>query len=238
MLIETKAIVLSAIKFGEADLIVKCFTEVGIKSYMLKRIFRSKSKKVNTAYFQPLSLLQITANHNSRGHLNSIREARAAYMAHDMATDIKKQSTAFFLAEVLSNSLNEEEKNEDLFTFLETSIIWLDTHEKTTNFHLLFMLMLTKYLGFYPELKNKEDLFFDLVEGEFTSRKSLILSLEGQKLELFKSLIGIKFDDIEQLSLNSNHRNVLLEVLLKYYEFHLPNFKKPKSLAVLKEIFR
>lgn len=238
MLINTKAIVLTSIKYGEADLIVKCFTEEGIKTYMLKRILKSKSKKVNIAYFQPLTQLKLIAIHNNRGNLNSIREARISYLYQTIPINIFKQSTTLFLAEVLSNSLQEEEKNQKLFQFIETAFIWLDTHNNNTaNFHILFLLNLTKRLGFYPEMKEKNAQYFDLNEGCFTNLKPLNNAVFGEKLILFKSIIGINFDVIQRVQLNSNSRTVVLEILLKYYELHLPGFKKPKSLNVLKDVF-
>ena len=52
MLVTTKAIVISAIKYGEADLIVRCFTEeAGLKSYILRRILKSKKGKYAEQYF-------------------------------------------------------------------------------------------------------------------------------------------------------------------------------------------
>lgn len=237
MLVSTKAIVLTSLKYGEADLIVKCFTEEGVKTYMLKRILKSKSKKVNIAYFQPLTQLKLTAIHNNKGNLNSIREARISYLYQSISINIFKQSIALFLAEVLSNALQEEEKNAILFQYIETAFIWLDNHDNTANFHILFLLNLTKYLGFYPEMKENNAQYFDLTEGYFTNNKPLNNSVFGEKLILFKSIIGINFDVMERLQLNSNSRTIVLDILLEYYELHLPGFKKPKSLDVLKEVF-
>ena len=43
--IETKAIVLSSIKYSDTSLIVKCFTEKeGIKSYLVKGVLKSKKR--------------------------------------------------------------------------------------------------------------------------------------------------------------------------------------------------
>ncbi len=61
--------------------------------------------------------------------------------------------------------------------------------------------------------------------------------MSGKNLILFKSLIGINFDVIERLQFNSTMRTVVLDILLEYYELHLPGFKKPRSLNVLKEVF-
>jgi DNA repair protein RecO (recombination protein O) len=238
MLVQTKAIVLTSLKYGESDLIVKCFTEEGVKSYLLKRILRTKSKKINVAYFQPLTQLKLTANHNTKGKLNSIREARIYHLYQSISYNVFKQSIVLFLAEILSHSLFEEERNPELYEYIETALIWLDIHERTANFHLLFLLNLTRYLGFYPETENLNYPCFDLKEGIFTNNKPLNSSIYGEKLILFKSLIGINFDVIGQLGLNSRSRNIMLDILLDYYELHLPAFKKPKSLNVLKEVFK
>ena len=237
MIVKTKAIVLTSVKFGEADLIVRCLTEQGMRSYMLRGIFRSRSRTVKAAYFQPLSLLDLTANHNSKGNLNSIREVRAAYVYQDLGTNVFKQSIALFLAEILSASLREEEENPGLYEYLETAFIWLDNHREVANFHLLFLLRLTRYLGFYPDDRNIGLPYFDLKEGSFSASRPLEHHLEGDKLLLFKSLIGIKFDDMPSLKWNSEKRQHILEALLDYYQWHVPGFKKPKSLKVLKEVF-
>jgi DNA repair protein RecO (recombination protein O) len=142
------------------------------------------------------------------------------------------------LAETLAYSLYEEEKNPGLYQYIETALVWLDTHERTSNFHILFLLNLTKYLGFYPETKDLNYAYFDLREGVFTNKKPLNNSVSGEKLIMFKSLIGINFDVVGQLGLNSRSRNLMLDILLDYYELHLPAFKEPKSLNVLKEVFR
>jgi len=143
MLIKTKAIVLTSIKYGEADLIVKCLTEEGVKSYLIRSIFRSRSKKLKIGYFQPLSQLDITAYHNKQGNLNKMTEVRASYLYQSLATNIYTQSIALFLAEVLAYALKEEEQNQVQFTFIESSFQWLDQHDAFANFHLVFILRLT-----------------------------------------------------------------------------------------------
>jgi len=237
MLIKTKAIVLTSIKYGEADLIVKCLTEEGVRSYLIRSIFRTRSKKLKIGYFQPLSQLEISAYHNKQGNLNKISEARASYLYQSLATNIYKQSIALFLAEVLAYALKEEEQNQVQFSFIESSLQWLDQNDTFANFHLVFMLQLTKYLGFYPDAENDGAAYFDLEEGTFWSSKPYRNFLSGKKLILFKSIIGIKFDDMVGLKWNSEARQIVLDILLEYYELHLPGFKKPRSLKVLKEVF-
>ena len=77
MVVATKAIVFSAIKYSEADLIVSCFTETsGMKSYLLRNILKSKKGKLKASFFQPLTQLEIIADHKNKGTLEYIKEAK------------------------------------------------------------------------------------------------------------------------------------------------------------------
>lgn len=237
MVENTKAIVISSVKYGDSDLIVKLYTEVGLKSYLLKRILKSKKGKLKTAYFQPLTQLEIVASHNDKGNLNFIKEAKVSYPYKTLATSIVKQTIAIFLSEVLSKSLQEEEANPQLFKFLETSLIWLDVNDAISNFHLLFLLQLSKHLGFYPDKENNEFQYFDLQGGCFSLTKPTNTFIQGRELNYFKQLLGITFDGLNTMQLNATERQQILEVLLNYFELHLPVFNKPKSLSILKTIF-
>jgi DNA repair protein RecO (recombination protein O) len=237
MIETTKAIVINSIKYGDTSLIATCYTEnCGLKTYMLKGVLKAKKAKIKTAYFQPLMQLNLTANHNNKGSLNSIREIEVVNFYHSIYSDIKKQSIALFLSEILYYTIKEEEQNASLFMYLETSLLWLDTHEVVSNFHLLFLLNLTKYLGFYPELNAQDLEYFDLLEGNFTSKKKFN-TVSGEKLTHFKKLLGINFDMLHKVNFSALDRQEVLSILIQYLELHVSGFKKPKSLNVLKSVF-
>lgn len=238
MTVSTEAIVISSIKYGDHSLIVKCFTKAeGTKSYLLRGILSSsKRKKIKPAHFQPLAAVQLIAIHNDKGNLNTIKEVQIINNYTSIYSEVVKQTIALFISEVLNQVLTEEE-NEQLFRFLETSILWLDHHTKTANFHLLFLVQLTKYLGFYPETTSIEQTYFNMVEGNFSANKPTVNHVSGQDLSLFKQLLGTNFDDIDKINLNHNNRQELLSIIIQYYELHLSGFRKPKSLEVLKAVF-
>ncbi|REE83590.1 DNA replication and repair protein RecO [Lutibacter oceani] len=237
MIETTKAIVINAIKYGDTSLIATCYTEkCGLKTYLLKGILKAKKAKIKSAYFQPLMQLNLTANHNNKGSLNSIREIEVVNFYHSIYSDIKKQSIALFLSEILHYAIKEEEENASLFKYLETSLLWLDTHNIVSNFHLLFLLNLTKYLGFYPEVNAMDMEYFDLLEGKFTN-KSKFSTVNGEKLTYFKKLLGINFDVLHEVNFSASNRQEVLTILIQYLELHVSGFKKPKSLNVLKSVF-
>lgn len=234
MLVKTKAIVIATIKYQEKSLIVKCLTaSSGLVTYFVKNAFTGKNNTQKKAFFQPLNLLEIEAYHKKKGGFNYFRELKIATPYKDIPFSIYKTTIALFLSEVLHNSIKEEEKNENLFTFLETALLWLDNHEKIANFHLITLLELTKYFGFFPE-NNALD-YFNLQEGIFVTHKTANC-LSKNETHLFKQLFALSITD-ECAIFSGKQRYQLLEIILDYYNCNIENFKKPQSLQVLKEVF-
>lgn len=238
MQITTKALILTSLKYGDTSLIVKAFTASdGLKSYLLKGVFSSKKGKLKAAYFQPLTQLEIVANHRNKGTLESIREAKIHYPYRTVHSDCAKNAMTLFLAEMLGHCIHEEEANQALYEFLEASFQWLDMNDEIANFHCHFLIQLTKYLGFFPDVSAIQASCFDLLEGEFTDTPSLHPVLTGENLGYFKTFLGIHFDAIHTIKMNKTNRQELLQSLMQYFELHLQGFRKPKSLAVLNEVF-
>ena len=197
--------------------------------------FSTKKGNQKIAYFQPLSILEIEASHKNKGSLEHFKEIKLAHAYKNIPNDIIKSTIVLFLSEILHYSIHEEEKNESLFDFLESALLWLDAHDETTNFHLILMLEMTKFFGFYPDNSESVFNFFDCKEGNFTAFQGTNCLSEHETF-LFKKLIDLKFDS-DQKVFAGVERQVLLKILLDYYLMHLDGFKKPKSLDVLKEVF-
>lgn len=238
MQVSTRALVFSALKYAEADLIVTCFTEdYGLKTYLLRGVLKSKKGKLRASLFQPLTLLQLEAYHKNKGTLERISEAKVLQAYHSLHTEVVKSSIVMFLAEMLKNSIQEEEANPDLFEYITSALQWLDLHDAVANFHLLFLLKLTTYLGFYPDTTNQEFPFFNLMEGNFQKQAFGDYSHEGEAVETIKGFFGINFDALNEKKTTKNQRIEALNLLLLYYQLHLQGYKKPKSLLVLNQLF-
>ncbi len=236
MQIKTKAIVISSIKFQEKSLIVKCFTQSsGLKSYFVRNAFSGRKSNQKIAYFQPLSILEIEAVHKNKGTLENFKEIKISTPFQTIHSDIYKSTMVLFLSEVFYHSIHEEEKNEPLFNFLETALLWLDHHDEIANFHLILLLEATKYLGFYPDVSNMDLTYFEMREGNFTPFIGVDTLTEHQT-NLFKKLIHLKFDNNQKV-FHVLERQIILKNLMDYYRFHLDGFRNPKSLEVLKEVF-
>jgi DNA repair protein RecO (recombination protein O) len=238
MVVATKAIVFSAIKYSEADLIVCAYTEVaGIKNYLLRNILKSKKGKLKASYFQPLTQLELNAEHKNKGTLEYIKEAKIYFSYNSLHTDIVKSGLVMFLSEILKNCIREEEPNEDFFSFLENSFQWLDQNNEVANFHIYFLLQLSAHLGFYPDASNIEKPYFDILEGNFQEKSTNNYCLEGNYIEEFKHFFNADFENLNTIKLSKKMRQRILELILAYYSFHVQGYQKPKSLAILNQMF-
>lgn len=238
MMITTQALVITTIKYGDSSLIVKCLTAShGLKSYLLKGILTARKKTWNHALFQPLTQLDLVATHKNQGGLEYIREAKVSYPYKTLHSDLKKNAIALFLSEMLHNSLHEEEENLSLFSYLQQALQWLDTHEEIANFHILFLLHLTKYLGCSPDNTHPKYPLFDLQEGKFVLFATTSPVLEGEECFAFSTFLGMKFDALSSVKITKEMRQKLLQAIVMYFQLHVHGFKKPRSLPILHELF-
>ncbi|MCL8008706.1 DNA repair protein RecO [Gelidibacter japonicus] len=238
MLTKTNAIVLSKIRYGDHDVIVKCYTKSrGVVSYILRGVLKSKKSNSKIAYYLPLSQLEIEENFRPKQSLHYITDVKLSVPYQYMHTNILKGAVVMFLSEILTTTLKEEEANPSLYEFLETTLQWLDHETEFANFHLLFLLELSKHLGFYPDTSQSNFPYFNLRSGSFELKPQTPYTISGENLVLMKQLLGIKFDSLNSLKLHSKQRQSFLNLLLLYFELHLSDFRKPKSLQVFNEVF-
>lgn len=226
MLVKTTGIVLSKLKYQEHSLIVKCYTkDFGVKSYLLSYVLKNKKGKINPAYFQVLSQIEYSAIHKSNKDLHKISEVKLNNIYQSLHSNLYKGTTSLFLSEILSSLLIEEEANFDLYNYLESALLWYDLNEFNPNFHLLFLLKLSKHLGCYPNDEMVEDYFF--TKPNSSNKKALI-----------KELLGTNFDALINIKLNASLRQEILQEILQYFSVHLGTFKQPKSLSILHDVFK
>ena len=91
MIIKTKGIVLSYIKYGETSIICKIFTETSsIQTFIINGVRKSKSK--NIALYQPLNILDLVIYHKESSGIQRIKEAKLDVIYKSLHLDIKKIS--------------------------------------------------------------------------------------------------------------------------------------------------
>ena len=239
MLYTLKGIVLRVVEYSESSLVVTAYTDLfGLQSYIVKGA-RKKNSKTKPSYFQPLSLVEMVVFKSSGEKLNTIQEIKINKAFASIPFDIKKQAVAFFINELLVKTIKEEEPNSSLFSFLFSSIQLLDVFTgNCSNFHLVFTLQLSRFLGFYPQGVSNGQNYFDLVNGSFISNPPQHFHfLNPQYTLLLHQIIETSLSNCDTISISSETRVEFIDKLIEYYSLHIPAFKDLRSVEVLKAVF-
>lgn len=240
MLTKTRAFVLHSIKFNDASMIVDLFTYEHGRLAFVVRIPKTSKARVRKLYFQPLALLDVEYDYRINAKLQHLKEVSFAVPLAGIPFEPVKSTIALFLAEFLSRALYSEQHDAPLYYYIEKSILWLDACSAgVANFHLVFLLHLSRFLGFYPNLDHDgNDDFFDLRAGAFCQYPPAHADvLRDHEAALVRLMMRMTYENEHVFALSHSDRNRCLDIILDYYRLHLVDFHELKSLQVLREIF-
>src|SRR5689334_3694094 len=204
MLHKTRGLVFRFTRYGETSIIVNIFTaQFGLQGYMVKGV-RSRSAKGKIALYQPLTLLDLVVYHRENANLMHIREAKCIHLYESIHRDVHKTAIAMFINEVLNKAVKEESHAEDLCEFIIDSLIQLDQSDNAGNFHLHFLVHLSKWLGFQAASVD------EITEGR---------RLEAETEAALKSLLRAEYS--ANLKIDNQQRRSLLDILVFFYARHV-----------------
>ena len=240
MLRNTRGIVIHRFNYGETSLVARIFTrELGMQSYLVRGARKSRSKK-KQMLFQPLTLVNMAVYHKDRDSLQHMKEVSLLEPYHSIPHDIGKSSQVLFLAEVFSHALKRQEAHHGLFDFLQQGLLLLDREAGPRPFfHLVFMLQLSRFLGFQPRNNlDKHHPFFNLAEGLYQSvRAQPETCLDSRLSQLFFQLSNTSLMDCGSLSAGREDRKILVRKIIDYYRHHVAEMPELRSLEVLESVF-
>jgi DNA repair protein RecO (recombination protein O) len=240
MLQHTGGIVLQRYKYTDSKVIAKVYTE---KYGLISCLFFGTNTPKGRGYanlLQPLYLTDLSIYHKEAGNLQKVKEISMRSPFTIVSPDIIKNAVSLFLAEFLMKTIKENEPDQALFDFLAQSVKELnETEESISNFHLIFLFQLSKYLGIMPlNTYSDSHAIFDLRLGKFIMGQpdhSNFLNL--RQSELFYKLFEHTTAGTGIISISYKERKDLLDAMISYYTIHLDRPGELKSLKVLQEVF-
>ncbi len=239
--ISTLGIVLRVIKYNDTSNIVDFYTQALGRCSVMVRIPKSKRSRNKTFLAQTFAVLDLDLRGKGQGGFYYLKEASVSYVYQSVPYNPIKSAIAFFLAEFVYFAVKEENENKSLFDYLLYSIEWLDLSEANySNFHLVFLMRFSSFLGFYPNIDNyKEGDYFDLVHAEFTSSKPLTHSscLNPNEASHIRQLMRMNYETMHLFKLSREERSRILLILNEFYRLHVPSFPRLNSLDILRELF-
>jgi len=239
MQFKTSGIVLHTIKYTDSTSIITVYTQqFGKVSYMVHGVNKKKSV-FPAAFLQPLSLIEMDVFHTPGKNIQRLKEIRMEHPFTGIPFDPVKNALALFLSEVLFRTLKQTECDDNLYLFIENSILQLDCSEKgISNFHLVFLLKLTRYLGFEPNQDQGHGNYFDLMNGVFLKEKPLHSHFVLPEISAdFINVLNADYSTMDILPFTRARRANLLKSIVEYYQLQVPDFHELHSLAVLQSLF-
>ena len=240
MLVKTKAIVLHSFKYGESRMIVDMFTEEAGRLSFIISIPKTSKGRIKKQYFQPMTLLEVECDVRQNVQLQKLKDAHLLTAYTSIPFSPEKLALSLFIAEFLYHALRSEQQDKLLFAYVCDSMQWLDTVEVGfANFHLTFLMRMSRFLGFYPNLDDYVDgCVFDLQTATFSLQVPTHRDfLDSHDSQLIHTLMRMDFPTMHLFQLSHHDRNRITEVLLHYYRLHIPQFPELKSLGVLQELW-
>lgn len=238
MYISTPAIVLNRIKHTDSTLITTLYTQqMGSVTFAIK-IPKTARAQIKPALFQPLNQLHIEWEHKPNSALQRLGNIHVSTPYATLSTHPQKATIATFLSEALFHALHQERQGE-LFPFLETSLLWFDSvTENYSDFHIIFLIKLARFLGFEPITENPGHYeFFDLINADYTPlRPTHNYYLTTSDSKYIASLCTAQYHNIHRLNITAGQRNRALRIITTYLKLHIPGFPHLNSITLLNSI--
>lgn len=240
MLYKSKGIILHKIKFGETSIIAKIYTEThGLISCLVHGVRKNKSQN-KSAVFQLMNQVDFVFYSKSRDQLATLKEIKLIKPYQSLHSDIRKSTTAMFLAEIIIKAMKEEEINPSFYLYLEDALWKFDNSEQNlANFHIFFLYKMTSFLGIQPQNNwTVSNSFFDFENGRYTSFHPPHSNFFNEEIsKIFFEISILLESNLPTIELNKTSRKQILLGLLDYYRLHLSGFGEVKSIEVLEEVF-
>ena len=212
----------------------------GRRSYMVQGVRSRNGRGSKLALFQPMFPVEFEGLESSRQQMHRFKEVQGGFVLQSLPFDVRKSTMALFMAEVLYRLVREyDEPNQALFDFVWNSVGALDSmDEGVANFHLWFLVNLSRFLGFYPGNEYMPGAWFDACEGSYTVQKpphATVMTPENARL--MNDFVECDVRCLAEIGLNRTQRSAFLEALLAYYGYHLDAIHAVQSVRILQEVF-
>lgn len=237
---KSQALVLFTRKYSDDALIAEMLTRQGGCVTFFIRTSKSKRSATPRALLQPLALLEVEWKEKTSAQFQKPKSLQIYLPYTSIPFDPRKSAICLFLSEFLHHALKNEPPANAIFQFCTQSLLWLDAcQEGFANFHLAFLLRLTRFLGFAPNAEEfQPSHYFDLQASCFSPHKPLHKDfLEPEEAKLLPHLLRMNYANMHLFRFNGSTRSLLLGHILTYYRLHIPAFPELNSPQIMRLLF-
>ncbi len=242
MIHTTKAIVLRTTKYGDTSMIVNLFTEVlGVQTYIVNGVRKANKKgSAKANIFTAGNLLQVVAYANEFKNMNRLKEYSFATLYQNIPQSIFRNAILIFCIELIGKCLQEPSPEPEIFALAENTILQIEQAplDTTYNIPIIFLLKLATELGLTIQGKcDATTPYLNIIEGTFIQEQTDITYTLDEHISIdIYALLQCNLQQTNSISL-SNPRKIILEKLLQYLQYHIPNVQYMRSPQILQTLF-
>ena len=151
----TKAIVLGLRKHSDKMSVLNVYSRA--EGRLALQVYGAMGKHKVRAAYQPLSVVEISYDANPSRTIPILSTIDTVYLPEQIYGDIRRQTVALFVTEMLMLTLTHPMQDEKRYEFIDNFVHELNDTSAPENSHILFMHRLAEQLGIgVPETANGE----------------------------------------------------------------------------------
>ena len=231
---------LHVLKYTDKNSIAHIYTDArGRMSFLIPQ-GNTRSARMRNATFMPLSVVEFEAQIMPGRDLASLKDSKPIVPLHRLYADPVKSAIAMFMSELLTRTIQESERNAQLWEYLFRSVQLLDSiDDGVANFHICFLYNLGAFIGIQPDTGTyMPGYWFDMENGVFSrSMPSGRNALPPNEAAALVLLSRMTFSNLHLFRFSHTQRNAVLDADLRYFRLHNSTVGTMRSPEILRQIF-
>ncbi|MDA0946110.1 MAG: DNA repair protein RecO C-terminal domain-containing protein [Bacteroidetes bacterium] len=230
----SRGVVLGGVAYGDRSRIVKVLTQAeGLVPLWVANARQHK------ALWHPMAAIELAGLRPGRGQgLWQFQECRRFQPQLKLASSPARAAVAFFIAEVLSATLEEQAPAPEVFGLAWDMIQALEQAEEVGWIHMGFMSRLVQTLGMMPSDPGHPGMWLSLENGEFvTAEEAPQAAMSPAVSHALMTIHGMEFAQVGNLKLDKQQRKELVLGAYQYIQRQLGRTRELKSYDVLETLF-
>ena len=246
MLIETNAIVLKRIPYGDTSVICRVFTEgVGKVSILAKGAFRPKN---STGFLlEPINHIHIQFYNKNSRDIQILKNAGFVQQFPILRNNLHRIILAFAIVEIIDKSMLGGDPHPILYRLGQRVLEKLN--DKNQNFWFVFAFFLYQFslqLGFMLNLKNCSKCNLDVIMGGIDDCSGELvcvdcmgqckIKISGNSCVFLRQLSDVHLDDLNTIAFLNGDIIDSIHFLESFLLYHVGGFSKVRSMDMVRRL--
>lgn len=246
MILQTEAVVLRSIDYGETNQIVTLFTrQRGKIAAMAKGARRSGSRFGST--LQPMSYTHVVIYYKPSRGVQTLSESSHVHFFDGIMRSLESVSCGLRIVELVHALMQDEEQNASAFNLVLQTLERLNrTFERTDNLLFYFQLRFASVLGFAPDI-NRDALeslpdtgILSLENGTIlpgrASGSGAIRAASRQSLRAFAVCARADLESVMRMRLDPGTRLELSRLIDDYLQYHVEDAYPTRTAKIVSQM--